>query len=47
MLQNDGYCYIGCQKLQRKTVKIYQLAHDVYHYLLSRGVAKGFLVRQR
>jgi hypothetical protein len=47
MLQNDGYCYIGCQTLQSEKVKIYQLAHDVCHHLLSKGVAKGFLVRQR
>jgi hypothetical protein len=33
--------------LQRKTVKMYQLAHDVYHHLLLKGVAKMFLVRQR
>jgi hypothetical protein len=47
MLQNDGYCYIECQILRRKTVKIYQLTHDVYHHWLSEGVAEMFIVRQR
>jgi hypothetical protein len=47
MLQNDSYCYIKYQKFQRKIVKMYQSAHDMYHHWLSRGVARRFLVRQR
>jgi hypothetical protein len=45
MLQNDRNCYTWRQKVQRKTVKTYQLEHDMYYHL-SKGMTKSFLVNR-